>query len=99
MGLLKYLPDSVQYVMVFTKCDKLKGAHDNDIGQHVQRCILVDGAYESIAKHTSRVIPVVFASSINFTGACSIWSHILHSLHHQVVITAESMNGGHSTLQ
>ena len=80
LRLLKHLPDHVRYVLVFTKDDKLKGAHDNDMNQELQRIMLIEGLYKEIAQYTSRVIPVVFTSSKSCSGGCSVWSHMLDSV-------------------
>ena len=78
--MLQQLPDHVRYVLVFTKDDKLKGAHAADENQQLQRVMLLEGVYKEIAQYTTRVVPVVFTSSRFFHGGPAVWSNILDAL-------------------
>jgi GTP-binding protein len=78
LSLLDTLPEYVQYVIVFTKTDKLKvSAYQEDM---VKPELLLR-VREVLSKRTKRHVPIIYSSSETKLGGASLLTTILESVH------------------
>eukprot|EP01034_Spumella_vulgaris_P023999 gene23999-30286_t len=80
LSLLVDLPSHVQYVIVLTKVDKLRGIEK----EAAQRDMLVDQIYGEVAKRTGRVVPILFTSSETRSGGSTLMATLLEGLNRTV---------------
>ena len=81
LSLLQTIPQHVEYVIVLTKVDKMKGlVTAKEIDNIVK---IIDSIYTAIARHTNRVVPVISTSSETRNGCSRLWTTMLNSIQRQ----------------
>ena len=75
LSLLPSLPKNVQYVIIFTKVDKLRSGIRKDLLQSVHKAIKLKSG-ENVVKQ----VPIVYTSADSGLGGVKLWSVMLDAL-------------------
>jgi GTP-binding protein len=105
LELLRDLPPHVEYVIVLTKVDKLKGsaitrakvkqpsgvlgADNSRQGGSSYHADMVDEIYRQVGMRTDRVVQLVFTSSETRHGSSQLWSVLLDALARKVDVGSD----------